>query len=208
MWTAKMRTATTWWTAKPLTEKLLDVGVGLFWALHASLYLATLVQTKNWTDAGLVVFYTLVAYFFIRREPPRRTAPWWQTAVAVAAVFWPMVGLHAASRGFWLGDVLQGVALVLMIGAALSLGSSFGIAPADRGLRTQGLYRIVRHPLYASELLFYVGYALSNWAWQNVLGVGVALFLAVLRIRWEERIIEGYDQYAQHVRWRLVPFVW
>ncbi len=208
MWGVKTRTVGTWWTAKPLTDKLLDVGVALFWAFHATVYLAALLRTGNWADLGLVVFYTLVAYFFIRREPARRTAPWWQTAVAVASVFWPMVGLRAAPRGLWVGDLLQALALVFMIMAAVSLGPSFGIAPADRGLRTQGMYRVIRHPLYAAELLFYVGYTLANWSWFNVLGTAVALLLTVVRIRWEESIIDGYDAYARRVRWRLVPFIW
>ncbi len=197
-----------WWYGKTRGEKLLDIGVGIFWALHAGAYLASLVRSRHVGDLGLFLFYTLVAYFFIRRRPARRKPPVWQTAVAVGAVFWPMVGLRAAPRGLWVGEVIQAVALFLMVVAAASLGPSFGIAPADRGLRTQGLYRWIRHPLYASELLFYLGYALANWSWWNVMGVLVALGLTVLRIRWEERIIAGYDAYARRVRWRLLPYVW
>ena len=40
---------------------------------------------------------------------------------------------------------------------------------ARRQLKTSGLYRLVRHPLYASYLLSYLGYVLANTNLRNVL---------------------------------------
>ena len=56
-----------------------------------------------------------------------------------------------------------------MIAALLSLQRSFGIVPANRGIREGGLYRIVRHPLYAAELLVFLGVVLVTPTPWNIL---------------------------------------
>jgi protein-S-isoprenylcysteine O-methyltransferase Ste14 len=107
-----------------------------------------------------------------------------------------------------LGGIIQTLSLAGSTLALISLGRSFAIAPADRGLRTKGLYGGLRHPLYATELLFYVGYLLANPSWRNALAFNVIAVIQVIRIYREERILAGYGCYAAQVRWRLVPFVW
>ncbi|MGZ4901856.1 MAG: methyltransferase family protein [Halobacteriota archaeon] len=75
-----------------------------------------------------------------------------------------------------------------------------------------GPYRYVRHPLYTSALLFFLGSALLMGSW---IGVILALFLeGILAIRAvrEEQVLQkglkGYDAYMARVRWRLIPHVW
>ena len=89
-----------------------------------------------------------------------------------------------------------------------SLGRAFGIAPADRGLVTRGAYRVVRHPMYATELIFNGGFILANPSWRNVLVALLVLVTIVWRIHREERLIRGYTAYAEQVRWRLIPWAW
>lgn len=84
----------------------------------------------------------------------------------------------------------------------------------DRGqtVISTGPYHYVRHPMYATALIFLVGTALLLGSW---LGVLLALLLAVA-IAWravqEERTLHaelpGYDAYIAHVRYRLIPHVW
>ena len=75
-----------------------------------------------------------------------------------------------------------------------------------------GLYGIIRHPMYSSTIILFLSIPL-------VLGSGIAfvlfLFYPVLmvkRIRSEEQILEqgldGYKEYKQKVRYRLIPFIW
>lgn len=75
-----------------------------------------------------------------------------------------------------------------------------------------GLYGVVRHPMYAATLLLFLSMPV-------VLGspLAFAVMLAYLpiiarRIRNEEQVLaeglEGYTEYLQRVRWRLVPHVW
>ena len=75
-----------------------------------------------------------------------------------------------------------------------------------------GLYGIVRHPMYMSTLLLFLAMPL-------VLGsiISFAIMLAYIpiiskRIRNEEQVLEegleGYKEYKQRVRYKVIPFVW
>ncbi len=196
--------------ADPLRrERWLSALAAAFWAAYAILYLRRAFVQRSPIDWGLFLFYSLVVGLFVMRTPARRQAPWPITALALGSVVWPIAGLAPAPVGLkgW-GDAVRILSLMGMVAAILSLGRSFGIAPADRGLRTGGLYRWLRHPLYAAELSFYVGYLLGNWSWRNLAVLVGALILVVVRIRYEEALIDGYEVYARRVRWRLLPLVW
>jgi len=84
----------------------------------------------------------------------------------------------------------------------------------DRGQRvvSTGPYAIVRHPMYAIAVPYFISMALLLGSWY---GVGVSLFLdaaLVLRTIGEDRLLQssldGYSDYAQRVRYRLIPHVW
>lgn len=190
-------------------ELIVDIAVGVVWMAYGSVYLRQVLSTGDPIGLGLTLFYTLVAVFFLMRGPNRRECALWETALAAVGVFIPILVLKPVSGGFKLaGGVVQGVALLGIIGSVVSLGRSFGIAPGDRGLVTSGLYRWIRHPLYAMETWFYVGFLVSNPSWRNVAGFVLCLAVHVIRIRREERILSGYDGYAATVRWRMLPMVW
>ena len=107
-----------------------------------------------------------------------------------------------------IGDYLQLIALVATIGSLLSLRGSMGIVPANRGIKRGRFYQIVRHPLYASELLFFSGYVLSN---QSVLNFILLLLLFVgqySRSRIEENFLindPAYKLYMSCIRYRFIP---
>ena len=100
--------------------------------------------------------------------------------------------------------------LVLSLWALVSLGTSFGIAPALRGLVTTGPYHWLRHPMYAGELLSLLEAAIAVPSGMNLALLGIFAASILWRIEREERILNrnGYRAYATVVRWRLVPGVW
>ena len=194
---------------KSPTERALDLVVAGVWALVAGGYLWGLRRESSLAGLGLFVFYPLVAVSFLRRRPARRAATWWENGLALLGVFLPMFGLRPSAAGWPVaGLAVQVMSLVGMIVALGFLGRSFGIAPADRGVVRHGFYAVIRHPLYACETLFYLGFLCANFSMMNGFAVILVTAITVVRILREERIISGYQAYAQQVHWRLLPFVW
>jgi protein-S-isoprenylcysteine O-methyltransferase Ste14 len=101
----------------------------------------------------------------------------------------------------------------LAVWAAKTLGRSLTPfpKPVPAGLATGGPFAIVRHPVYTGGIAFFVGYGL----WATIPALVLALCLALLwagKVRVEERLLQetypDYRDYAQRVRWRIVPLVY
>ena len=84
----------------------------------------------------------------------------------------------------------------------------------ERGhhLVTGGPYRWVRHPGYAGAIPAVVtsGIVLCSWPATaiGVLGVPLLLWRLIVEDRTLQAELPGYPEYAQAVRWRLLPGVW
>jgi protein-S-isoprenylcysteine O-methyltransferase Ste14 len=99
--------------------------------------------------------------------------------------------------------------LVVIIGK-LSLGRSFGLMPANRGVVSTGLYRVVRHPIYMGYLVTHAAYCAANPTLVNLLILLVADLALLIRAVCEEETLAldgAYREYQQRVRWRVLPGV-
>jgi len=85
---------------------------------------------------------------------------------------------------------------------------------AERGQRvaSSGPYRFVRHPMYSAAILYFIGVPLQLGSW---FGLACApFFVAAMGARaiGEERMLmrelDGYEDYANRVRFRFVPGLW
>ncbi len=83
----------------------------------------------------------------------------------------------------------------------------------DRGhvVCDTGPYRIVRHPGYAGNILALPGIVLALGSAWTIIPVIVALIIAVIRTTLEDKTLQeelqGYQDYASRVRYRLIPGV-
>ena len=75
-----------------------------------------------------------------------------------------------------------------------------------------GPYAVVRHPMYASSLLYLLGTPLALGSYWGLVPIAVMIPVLIWRLLDEElllsRNLPGYTDYQQRVRHRLVPFVW
>jgi len=113
--------------------------------------------------------------------------------------------VHAATALQWLGVAVLVVGLVNLGRSLTPLPS-----PVPHGeLRTGGLYRLVRHPIYSGILALAVGVAIRSASWAVVASTLALTGWFMAKARWEERRLSarypGYDAYAAHTP-RFVPF--
>lgn len=114
-----------------------------------------------------------------------------------ASVLWqPLSTLDAR-----IGLALMALGEAVTVAGMLTLGRSFSIFSEVRELRTSGLYRWVRHPLYLGEMVAVWGYVL---AWSAPWAIACALVFTALqswRARVEERrLLAHHPEYAEYRR--------
>jgi protein-S-isoprenylcysteine O-methyltransferase Ste14 len=125
---------------------------------------------------------------------------------------WSHVPLYAQIIGFLL--LILGCYLVGLTFKANSFAAPVVKIQKEREHRviTGGPYAYVRHPMYAGALLINIGAPLLLGSWWGLV-VG-ALFTVLIGVRavLEERMLRaelaGYVDYANRVRYRLVPYLW
>ena len=75
-----------------------------------------------------------------------------------------------------------------------------------------GLYGIVRHPMYSVTLFLFLSIPLVLGSVYSFVVFLVYPLLIVKRLKGEEELLEreleGYKEYKQKVKYRLIPFVW
>lgn len=75
-----------------------------------------------------------------------------------------------------------------------------------------GLYGIVRHPMYSVTVLLFLAMPVVLGSVYSFLVFLAYPFIIALRIKNEENLLEneleGYREYKQKVKYRLIPFVW
>ena len=75
-----------------------------------------------------------------------------------------------------------------------------------------GLYGIVRHPMYAVTLTLFLSMPLILGSLISFVVFLAYPFIIAARIKNEEKVLteglEGYSEYKQKVKYRLIPFIW
>jgi len=100
------------------------------------------------------------------------------------------------------------VGLAVVIAGKMTLGRSFGLMPANRGVVSSGIYRVVRHPIYLGYLITHVAFLLATPSAWNIAALFAADAALLLRAVCEEQTLSRdsqYRAYQQLVRWRVCP---
>ena len=194
---------------------LLNVALAGFYLLFAGLHLAVLRRTGQWAALLPIVVQEalLVALFLTRRRCIANSTRPFDWLVGIVGTFLPlgMRPADAISRFGHIGQPMQIAGLALAVVAVSFLGRSIGIVAANRGVKTEGLYRWVRHPMYAAYLLSYAGYVLSFPIPRNLLIVALTVLALNARAVVEEQFLArdaAYRDYLDRVRWRFVPYLY
>lgn len=109
-----------------------------------------------------------------------------------------------------LGVFLMLWGMFIHIGAKLSLFRSFGVIPANRGVKVKGPYAFVRHPMYAGYFFTHLGFFIAAPSFWNFMVYICNWGLLLSRIFAEERLLLGspdYQEYKKRVPYRVIPGV-
>jgi len=134
--------------------------------------------------------------------------------VVVSALDWRLGWSNAPLWVIVLGDLLVVLGLyvtLLVVQQNTFAGSTIEISEGQKVIST-GLYGFVRHPMYLGALILTAGVPLALGSYWGLVIVVVVLPVLALRIVDEEKMLvgefQGYSNYRQTVRFRLVPGLW
>jgi protein-S-isoprenylcysteine O-methyltransferase Ste14 len=161
----------------------------------------------------------------LKAGPGAETRPLQKMLITVAfagAIALPVVSAldyrfgwsHVPSSVSVLGNAL--VALGLMIDLRVFRENSYGASTIekmeDQKVISSGPYAWVRHPMYVGVLVLVIGAPLALGSYWGLLFLLLNVPVLILRILDEEKMLqqelEGYSDYLEKVRYRLVPGLW
>lgn len=159
----------------------------------------------------LLLASEIVGVFFLLTQ---RKGQWssdpYTTAIAFICTGAPLcvmpAGVQIAPEWFAMPVVFVGT--FIAFAAKLSLARSFGLVPANRGVKTRGAYRFVRHPMYTGYVVNHIGFLLIYFSAWNLAIYALTWTLFWLRAKEEEKFLcqdPDYVAYTGKVRSRIIP---
>lgn len=214
-----------------------SVGGILSWILILLLPAGTLNYWQAWVFIAVFTAATIVPTVYLSRANPAalrrrmragpraepRTAQKFIITGSFLGLFATMVFSALDHRFGWssvpawlslLGDVLvaTGLGIAMLVIVQNSYAAATVTVEAGQTLVSRGLYQFVRHPMYAGNVIMMIGIPLALDSYWGLLFVIPGAIVLALRIFDEEKLLihelPGYREYAERVRYRLVPYIW
>ena len=198
-----------------LNSKKLNLIIGILlafaWGIFSYVHILGFQQTGDWSYLLFCATETLVAFFFlIRTEPNTISTDLIDWGLAICATFSPFFFTPAAWGILPEAKLMMAVGSTIQIAGLISLNRSFGLVAANREIKTAGMYRVIRHPLYASYFLSFTGYLLANSSFSNLMVYTTTMVLLFFRLLREEKHLsldKKYRDYMKQVPYRVIPLI-
>jgi protein-S-isoprenylcysteine O-methyltransferase Ste14 len=214
------------------TMGIVVMGVALFWSAGKTAWWpawASIAVMLAWIIATAIIIFRSNPGLLAERLGPRKGAKIWDTAIMSMLGLTQLVRYIVAGldrRYGWTGAFplaaqiaaltmcVLGYALVVWATASNTFFSQIVRIQSERdhAVATGGPYHYVRHPAYVGAILFELAVPILLASWWALIASGLSALLLILRTALEDRTVrtelDGYDDYARHVRHRLLPGIW
>lgn len=183
-------------------KAILSLGMMILHRNEIPLWGLALMSQATSTGFLVVILY----YTMVRLPPVNSAAGLAPRIVAIVGTF--IMSILIIMPADAISEPVRILSSLLAItGAGLStwclhqLGRSFSIMASSRELKTEGSYSVVRHPLYAAEVLLIAGVVVGHGT-LVACGIGaVWLVLQIRRAQYEEMVLrETFPEYADYAR--------
>ncbi len=178
------------------------------WVLFAWSHYQAFMRHPEPSIVLLFLSETLTAVLYIIRPPPKTISinplDW---LLALSGTFAPLAFRPADYGLLPLASYLMILGILIQTLGLISLNRSFALVAAKRVIKTDFMYKWVRHPIYASYVITFTGYLLVNTNLINAVILALWLPLMIGRIFREEAHLSGdptYGPYMKRVRYRLI----
>jgi protein-S-isoprenylcysteine O-methyltransferase Ste14 len=169
------------------------------------------VDPHHWLNLLVASTDAVTVWYVLVRRPATSISP--DPADWIMALGGTLLGMLARPGGASLisptvAFSLVATGMLIALAAKFSLNRSFGLAPANRGIRMRGAYVFIRHPMYLGYALIHIAYLLANPTRTNAILIGATFACQAWRIMREEQWLmqdRAYRRYARIVRFRLIP---
>jgi protein-S-isoprenylcysteine O-methyltransferase Ste14 len=197
------------------------LGWGMAWA-----YIGVFVVSQALT--ALILIPSNSELLTERAQKQDDAKDWDKALSSLVALFgplsmWIVAGLDA--RFAWSSHVslsvqivtlaIAGLGSLLTIWAMASNKFFYGVVRIEKDdhvVAIGGPYRYVRHPGYAGGVIFDLATPLALGSWWTFIPAVLTVCFIVVRAALEDRTLQdeldGYREYAQHTRYRLLPGIW
>jgi protein-S-isoprenylcysteine O-methyltransferase Ste14 len=188
---------------------LLWVALSIVLAVFTWRYAIPDAYTPIWL---FVALHIQCAFIFAIRQPARYSTqrPLEILVTLLSLIYFLAFDVKPTSSAVLglVGGVVTAIGSLITIISIQCLGRSFAVLPSIRDIRTSGVYRFVRHPIYFSYIVAALGTLMRHPSLYNSSVVLAGVVLMMCRIRFEERLLaqdEIYRNYMAAVRYRLIP---
>lgn len=188
------------------------VAVAAFFLVRRAMAYSSFASKPLWAIETLVFLVVLLAYL-LRVDPRDRSTGWREIGVPLVGAALPFALLLTPPHPAIPADTLANAVIfwLMTFGTALTvcgiwtLRRAFSITVEARELVSSGPYRLIRHPVYAGEMLTATAVTAWRFSWINLMLLAAFIAIQLLRARWEEqklaRALPGYGEFARGSRW-------
>jgi protein-S-isoprenylcysteine O-methyltransferase Ste14 len=223
--------------SKPVLIKKVILRFGMFIVIMGLLFFlpaGTLRYWEAWVYMAILVTPMIIFLFYLIKHDPellerrmrtKEKETEQKTIIKIGSLIFILIYLIPGfdQRYGWssvpfaiiiIADIIILCGYLLFVRVLLENSYASRIVEVERQQQviTTGPYRIVRHPMYSAVLLMYSFGPLALGSYFAMIGSVLLILILVTRIKNEEKVLskelEGYQDYIQKVKHRLVPGIW